>query len=139
MIGIRKLKKSNPKYKIGEELEKRYLIIESISLLTSLILLLIIWMLCLYFKRFVFIPIIFSVINAILLVCFVRHIMKKNDVKQIVHYHISEGSFWIRIFGVGFAVKDINKHPLIFSERNGYTKIYRLFYPYYLKFLKRSI
>lgn len=34
----------------------------------------------------------------------------------------SEGFFWFRIYGYGLCFKDIRKHPLLFSERNGYTK-----------------
>lgn len=32
--------------------------------------------------------------------------------------------FWFRLFGKGVCV---SKGPLLFSERNGYTKVYRLF------------
>lgn len=33
-----------------------------------------------------------------------------------------DGGFWFRVFGYGLAGKDIRKHPLLFSERYGYTK-----------------
>lgn len=33
---------------------------------------------------------------------------------------------WLRIFGRGFAVKDTNKVPLLFSERNGHIKTIRI-------------
>jgi hypothetical protein len=32
------------------------------------------------------------------------------------------GLFWIRVFGRGFHVKDVRRHPLLFSERNGYCR-----------------
>lgn len=36
---------------------------------------------------------------------------------RIVSYYYTDGLFWFRIFGYGFAVKDITKHPLLFSQR----------------------
>jgi len=32
-----------------------------------------------------------------------------------------DGMFWFRIFGRGLSIRDTNKHPLTFSERNRYT------------------
>ena len=42
---------------------------------------------------------------------------------------------WIRIFGYGFSWKHVDK-GLTFSEREGYTKVYRI-RNYYFKRLKR--
>lgn len=36
--------------------------------------------------------------------------------------YVEKGFGWIRIFGAGIKWKDITKHRLLFSERNGYTK-----------------
>ena len=33
---------------------------------------------------------------------------------------------WFRLFGVGMKWKDLRKHDLLFSERNGYTKYIRI-------------
>lgn len=33
---------------------------------------------------------------------------------------------WFRVFGYGFAWKDTRKHRLLFSERNGYARCWRL-------------
>jgi hypothetical protein len=41
---------------------------------------------------------------------------------NIFYRHKGDGIFWFRIFGSGLAIKDINKHPLLFSERNGFSK-----------------
>lgn len=35
--------------------------------------------------------------------------------------------FWIRLFGYGISGKNLKKHSLMFSERNGYTKTLRIF------------
>lgn len=32
------------------------------------------------------------------------------------------GGGWFRIFGKGLGWKDTRRHPLLFSERNGYTR-----------------
>lgn len=37
-------------------------------------------------------------------------------------YHRSKGYFWFRLFGYGLHVKDSTITPMLFSERNGYTK-----------------
>ncbi len=34
---------------------------------------------------------------------------------------------WFRILGWGIAFKDLRRHELLFSERNGYTKTLKLF------------
>lgn len=36
-----------------------------------------------------------------------------------------DGFWWFRIFGYGLCGKDLTRHFLLFSERNGYTKTYR--------------
>lgn len=38
----------------------------------------------------------------------------------------SDGIYWFRIHGIGISIKDVNKHSLLFSERNGYTKTLRI-------------
>ncbi len=44
----------------------------------------------------------------------------------MIKWHKIDGQFWIRIFGWGIAIKDVNKHPLLFSERNGYVKFIQI-------------
>ena len=34
-------------------------------------------------------------------------------------YYRAEGFFWFRWFGYGLLIKNINKHPLLFSQRIG--------------------
>ena len=34
----------------------------------------------------------------------------------------SNGFYWFRLFGIGLKFKDITKHNLLFSERNGFKK-----------------
>jgi len=36
-----------------------------------------------------------------------------------------DGGFWFRVFGYGIAVVDKEKHPPLFSERNGYRRVLR--------------
>lgn len=36
--------------------------------------------------------------------------------------HFSKGLWWFRIFGYGVHWKSLKTHPLLFSERYGYTK-----------------
>ncbi len=45
-----------------------------------------------------------------------------NINKKILCGLIYDGGFWFRILGYGIAGKDIRKHPLLFSERNNYTR-----------------
>ena len=40
------------------------------------------------------------------------------------HLNLRHG--WLRIFGAGVAWKDVSRYPLIFSERTGHTKTYRI-------------
>ena len=41
---------------------------------------------------------------------------------RILQKHYNNGTGWFRIFGYGLKFKDLNRHSLLFSERNGYTK-----------------
>jgi hypothetical protein len=50
----------------------------------------------------------------------------KNVNTCIFEYHKEDGLLWIRIFGAGVHFKDLTKHDLIFSERNGYKKTMRV-------------
>ena len=36
--------------------------------------------------------------------------------------YTTDGGGWLRLFRIGFGWKDTTKHPLTFSERNGYKK-----------------
>lgn len=40
--------------------------------------------------------------------------------------HYTSGLFWFRAFGRGFHIKDTRRHPLRFSERNGYTNFWAI-------------
>ena len=46
----------------------------------------------------------------------------KYQHRNVLYYYCGRGMFWFRIFGKGLHFRNINKHPLVFSERNGYTK-----------------
>lgn len=37
-----------------------------------------------------------------------------------------DGGFWIRILGRGISISNKEKHPPLFSERNGYRKVLRI-------------
>ena len=45
---------------------------------------------------------------------------------NIFCYYRTDGFLWFRILGHGLVIKDINKYPLIFSERYGYTKYIKI-------------
>lgn len=45
---------------------------------------------------------------------------------RLLQAHRYEGGWWFRIFGIGLYAKDIRRHPLLFSERNGYRRYIRL-------------
>lgn len=48
-----------------------------------------------------------------------------NDINlnlKIFQLHISDGCLWFRIFGYGLSIRNIYKHPLLFSFRNGNKK-----------------
>jgi hypothetical protein len=55
---------------------------------------------------------------------------------KILSYNNGGGIFWIRFFGIGFIVKNTNIVPLIFSERNGYTKSIKVG-KFYIRYLKK--
>jgi len=55
----------------------------------------------------------------------------------MVNWYLDKHGFWLRIFGYGFAIKPLSQ-GLLFSERYGYTKIYRIG-KYYFKFLNRRL
>lgn len=52
----------------------------------------------------------------------------------MVSYHFEKGLFWVRIFCVGFKIKNTAVHPLLFSERSKRAKgvIIGKFYIVYL-------
>jgi len=41
---------------------------------------------------------------------------------KAISTYFDDGQWWIRIFGLGIVAKNIRKHPLLFSERNGMIK-----------------
>ena len=41
-------------------------------------------------------------------------------------YYFEKGLFWFRIFGYGLHIKDTKRHQLMFSERNGLTKYWKV-------------
>ena len=45
----------------------------------------------------------------------------------MITYYFDKGIFWFRLFGHGLAGKRIADHPLLFSERNGYTRTVQMF------------
>jgi hypothetical protein len=46
-------------------------------------------------------------------------------VKVLVwNYH--PGHFWVRVLGKGLVIKDTRRWPLLFSERYGYTRRWRI-------------
>lgn len=42
--------------------------------------------------------------------------------KKCFAYHYSKRFGWFRIFGVGLKFRDTSVYPLLFGERNGYSK-----------------
>lgn len=40
-------------------------------------------------------------------------------------FHYRKQGLWIRVFGHGIAIVNKHLHPPLFSERNGYRKVYR--------------
>lgn len=46
--------------------------------------------------------------------------------KRVLAYYKGEKMFWFRICGIGLSFRNINRWPLLFSERNGYTKYFRI-------------
>jgi len=41
---------------------------------------------------------------------------------KVLKYYYATGFFGFRVFGVGLKIKDLREYPLLFSERNGYSK-----------------
>jgi len=41
-------------------------------------------------------------------------------------YYYKPGLFWFRISGRGILIKNINKQPMMFSERNGLYQMIRI-------------
>lgn len=57
---------------------------------------------------------------------------RKKDVPGMIKHKVFEyqncnGLLWVRFFGYGFYLKNINKKPLSFSERNGIKKTFKVF------------
>ena len=46
--------------------------------------------------------------------------------KRVLAYYKGEKMFWFRIYGIGFSFRNINRWPLLFSERNGFRKYLRI-------------
>ena len=73
--------------------------------------------------------------------------MTKNNYSDIstIQYHIgyyllisrSIQSWWFRLFKYGIAARNIQRHPLLFSERKGYKK-YLLVNNWLFEFIRRS-
>lgn len=51
---------------------------------------------------------------------------------EYVKWHISEGSFWFRLFGYGLLVKDLRVEKLLLDEKNG---MYWIEFDYFIKIL----
>lgn len=45
---------------------------------------------------------------------------------RVCCWSYAEGSLWFRIFGLGLSISDIRKWPQTFSQRNGYTRWFKL-------------
>ena len=41
-------------------------------------------------------------------------------------WHYYDGGVWIRILGKGISIINKQKHPPLFSERNGYRRVLRI-------------
>lgn len=44
--------------------------------------------------------------------------------RRPLSFHRAPGLFWFRVFGKGIHVRDTDRHPLRFSERNGYRQMW---------------
>lgn len=40
----------------------------------------------------------------------------------MIRYYKTKGLFWFRIFEKGLLIKNVDLHPLLFSQRNNITK-----------------
>lgn len=45
---------------------------------------------------------------------------------DLLFMHYYNRLMWLCIFNIGFVIKDINVHGLMFSERNGYKKYVKI-------------
>ena len=45
---------------------------------------------------------------------------------DLLFMHYYNGLMWLCIFKEGFVIRDVNKHRLIFSEREGYKKYIKI-------------
>jgi hypothetical protein len=45
---------------------------------------------------------------------------------RAISFKFYPGGGWLRVFGRGFAWKDLRQHSLMFSERYGYRKTWRI-------------
>ena len=43
---------------------------------------------------------------------------------KIIQFYREKGLFWIRIFGYGFSIKNIDIHGYLFSERHKHGTVY---------------
>ena len=51
---------------------------------------------------------------------------KYGNICKLICWNQMDGLFWIRIFGIGLIIKDTTKIHVLFSERNGYTKLIKI-------------
>ena len=42
----------------------------------------------------------------------------------MIQYQVWRVGFWIRLFGIGVSVRRSAELPLMFSERNGYARVF---------------
>ena len=47
-----------------------------------------------------------------------------NKSSKFLSYYFYDGGFWLRIMGHGISVNNKRKFPPLFSERNGYRKVF---------------
>lgn len=45
---------------------------------------------------------------------------------KLISFYRTKGLFWFRLLGYGFHSKNSQLHPLLFSERHGYTSKLRI-------------
>lgn len=46
--------------------------------------------------------------------------------RRPLSWYRGDGLFWFRVFGQGFHVRDTARHPLRFSEREGYQRMWTI-------------
>lgn len=49
-----------------------------------------------------------------------------GSVQRLVSWRCYDGGFWLRILGRGISVVNRQKHPPLFSERNGFRRVRRI-------------